>query len=57
MTAQTAQIIDLEEHRKARRGDLRRDPAFEERQFMPAMVMVPVWFVPTFIVPMRPGPG
>lgn len=50
MAAQTAQIIDLEEHRRARRAEIAPDRTYEPRFLAPSMVMVPVWFVPTFFI-------
>nr|WP_180882788.1 hypothetical protein [Mesorhizobium loti] len=51
MPAQTAEIIDLQAHRRAReiRG-LQADPSFLTMTSIPAMAWVPVWFVPVLFV-------
>jgi len=53
MAAQTAKIIDLDEHRRLRRAELAHDRAYDSLPLTPAasaMTWMPVWFVPVFFV-------
>lgn len=51
MPARTAEIIDLQAHRRARESrSLQADPSLPMMASFPAMTWVPVWFVPVLFV-------